>query len=226
MTDERSKEERREANRVDIGGPTYRAPSYPKFRIYENTVDPKEFEPWLRQFLIELVEPKPPGAPIISVWWAALSYPIPALELANHELPLNKPFRLDMLIYGAALFSVHFAPKGKRVYVLFVGYDILLLQWGFYPIMRERLEFAFPTTQAAAAQEQGRQEKDNLTRREREVAQGLAEGLDDNGIAEQLVIAAATAKKHRQRIAEKWSVGEGIEVLRTEAMRRGYDKGI
>lgn len=147
QSDEERKRAKREANRVDLGGPVLKAPNSPSFRIYENTVNPEQFEPWLKQFLIGLVEPKPTGAPAVTAYWAELNHPIPILDLANTQLPMKKPFRLDMLIEGAALFSIHFAPREERVYVLAVGYDVVLLAGGFYPTMRERLEFAFPTAQ-------------------------------------------------------------------------------
>src|SRR3990167_2655312 len=51
------------------------------------------------------------------------------------------------------------------------------------------------------------------------------EARGNNGIAERLIIASGTAKKHWQNIAKKWDVSEEIKALQIEARRRGYGKG-
>lgn len=63
---------------------------------------------------------------------------------------------------------------------------------------------------------------DDLSKREIEVADLLARGLDNSQIASQLIISAGTVKKHRQSIAKKWGVTEHIKPLQQEAKRRGY----
>lgn len=63
----------------------------------------------------------------------------------------------------------------------------------------------------------------NLTSREDEVAALVARGYKDEQIAEELVIAPGTAKKHRQNISDKWGMeSEDIGAMQMEAKRRGY----
>jgi DNA-binding CsgD family transcriptional regulator len=66
---------------------------------------------------------------------------------------------------------------------------------------------------------------DALTTRETETANLLAKGLNDAQIANVFVIAEGTAKKHRQNIAEKWGIGQTLELVQREAQRRGYGQG-
>lgn len=64
---------------------------------------------------------------------------------------------------------------------------------------------------------------DKLSPREQEVAVLLAMGMNDNDIAERLVISARTSKSHRQSISNKWNMDtEDIGKMMFEAIRRGY----
>jgi two-component system response regulator NreC len=64
-------------------------------------------------------------------------------------------------------------------------------------------------------------EKDSLTKREREVLKATAEGYTNHEIAEQLVISPKTVDTYRQRIMEKLNLHHRSELIRY-ALKRGY----
>jgi len=64
-------------------------------------------------------------------------------------------------------------------------------------------------------------EKDSLTKREREVLKATAEGYTNHEIAEQLVISPKTVDTYRQRIREKLNLHHRSELVRY-ALKRGY----
>ncbi|HEU4759778.1 MAG TPA: response regulator transcription factor [Dehalococcoidia bacterium] len=68
--------------------------------------------------------------------------------------------------------------------------------------------------------EEGRQEYDELTSREREVLKLTAEGYTNHEIAEKLVISPKTVDTYRQRIMEKLNLHHRSELVRY-ALRRG-----
>ncbi|MDO8616301.1 MAG: response regulator transcription factor [Dehalococcoidia bacterium] len=67
---------------------------------------------------------------------------------------------------------------------------------------------------------EGREERDVLTSREREVLKLTAEGFTNNEIAEQLVISPKTVDTYRQRIMEKLNLHHRSELVRY-ALRKG-----
>ena len=65
-----------------------------------------------------------------------------------------------------------------------------------------------------------------LTPRETEIAMLLATSMDDDQIAEYLVIAKGTVKKHRQHISKKWGMDtEDVKAMMRESINRGYSRG-
>jgi two-component system, NarL family, response regulator NreC len=64
-------------------------------------------------------------------------------------------------------------------------------------------------------------EKDSLTKREREVLKATAEGYTNHEIAEQLVISPKTVDTYRQRIMEKLNLHHRSELIRY-ALKCGY----
>ncbi len=71
-----------------------------------------------------------------------------------------------------------------------------------------------------SSSEEGRQEYDLLTTREREVLKLTAEGYTNHEIAEKLVISPKTVDTYRQRIMEKLNLHHRSELVRY-ALRRG-----
>ena len=67
---------------------------------------------------------------------------------------------------------------------------------------------------------EGREERDALTGREREVLKLTAEGYTNNEIAEHLVISPKTVDTYRQRIMEKLNLHHRSELVRY-ALRKG-----
>ncbi len=67
---------------------------------------------------------------------------------------------------------------------------------------------------------EGREDRDALTGREREVLKLTAEGYTNNEIAEQLVISPKTVDTYRQRIMEKLNLHHRSELVRY-ALRKG-----
>lgn len=93
-------------------------------------------------------------------------------------------------------------------------------------MLSERGNVALPTdTQTGGGAVSRPEGYELLTDREREIVHFLADGWSDKKIADRLVIAPATVKKHRQNIEEKWGVSGGMKWLQTESKRRGYGRG-
>jgi DNA-binding CsgD family transcriptional regulator len=68
---------------------------------------------------------------------------------------------------------------------------------------------------------------DKLTRRQREVADLLARGMNDDEMAHVLFINKQTVKVHRRNIKEVWGMShQHIHEMQVEARKRGYGKGI
>lgn len=149
MADKQGTEERRRANKVDIGPITYPEDVIAKWRkdienIYENTVSAASFIPWLKDFILALVEPRPAGYEGIP---AAISLPmymrmVPVADLADTEIPTDRAFDMKVFFGQKLLFIVHFEPQGDLLHVSFRGTDYAGAE--LYLDMRERLEFAFP----------------------------------------------------------------------------------
>lgn len=63
-----------------------------------------------------------------------------------------------------------------------------------------------------------------LTDRQKEIAHLLAGGMNYKAIAEKLVIAESTVKRHGDDIQKRWGITGGMPSLQIEAKRRGYGK--
>lgn len=239
MADERSEEERREANRVDIG-PAGQAPDNPRFRIYENSVDPNQFIPWLKQFLIAhepilvqavrrcILNYTGVPFPIVTFVESPLhERSVPLQEWAEANISLDRPswmhFKAETVVGLICPFSIYITPQGNQMHIEIRGWDIFLIE--HYRDMRERLEFAFPVTQVAAGQEQQDipEQLAGLKPYLRETLQLIVDGLTESQIATWVGKQPKTIQSQKRKLAAALGIeGEAAEKkLKSEGIELG-----
>lgn len=97
----------------------------------------------------------------------------------------------------------------------------------FHAQMRDYAEFAnrsaLPVNEQAS-EGQTPEGDELLTKRQREVAHLLADGMGYEEISKQLTIAESTVKKHGDNIQERWGISGGEKILQGETKHRGYGR--
>jgi FixJ family two-component response regulator len=151
----------------------------------------------------------------------ARAWPREGIILASDEGDLVRELLTDMAEHGKWLPLVAFAstPSTPRVVQAVIAGAIDYLEWPFDAVtIRQAIELARSCVDgignARLREAMARSRIQKLTRREREVLAGVADGLSNRLIGERLAISPRTVEIHRANMLNKMGANHTSEAIR------------